>query len=167
MKRIVGSAAARQMEATMLLTDALLAWVHFVLIFALAGCLFAEVVFYRDVLEAPTFARLRQVDRAYGILAGAVVFSGIARVLYSPKTAAYFLHNPIFWTKMSLFVAVALLSIPPTLHFLRASSFAAPDGTIRVEQSTYVRTRTLLLAQIALLILIPLCAALMARGYPH
>jgi uncharacterized membrane protein len=34
------------------------------------------------------------VDQAYGMLAGAVILSGIARVVYSPKTAAYFVHNP-------------------------------------------------------------------------
>ena len=149
----------------MLLTDAILAWVHFVLIFALAGCLFAEVFFYRDVLPSSTFERLRRVDLAYGILAGAVVLSGIARVVYSPKTAAYFLHNPIFWTKISLFVAVALLSIPPTLHYLRISSSAQPDGTVRIERRAYAITRTLLFVQVGLLLLIPLCAALMARGF--
>jgi putative membrane protein len=148
-----------------MLLDAMLAWVHFVLIFGLVGCLFAEVFFYRDVLAGATFARLRQVDLAYGILAGAVVLSGIARVVYSPKTATYFLHNPIFWTKMSLFVAVALLSLPPTLHFVRVSSSAQPDGTVRVERRAYVRIRALLTVEVALLLLIPLCAALMARGY--
>jgi putative membrane protein len=148
-----------------MLTDALLAWLHFVLIFGLVGCLFAEVFFYRDVLAGPTFARLRIVDRWYGIFAGLVILSGILRVIYSPKTAAYFLHNPIFWTKMSLFVAVALLSIPPTIHFLRIGATALPDGSIRIEPRAYARMRTLLLLEVALLIFIPLCAALMARGF--
>ena len=148
-----------------MLLDAILAWVHFVLIFGLVGCLFAEVFFYRDVLPAATFARLRQVDAAYGMLAGAVVFSGIARMVWSPKTAAYFLHNPIFWTKMSLFVAVALLSIPPTIHYVRIRSTAQPDGTVRVERSAYVKMRALLTVQVVLFAFIPLCAALMARGF--
>jgi len=42
---------------TPVLLDAILAWIHFVLIFGLVGCLFAEVFFYRDVLPASTFAR--------------------------------------------------------------------------------------------------------------
>ncbi len=148
-----------------MLLDALLAWVHYVLIFGLAGCVVAEVFFYRDVLPGPMFSRLRLVDRWYGILAGLVVLSGIARVIYSPKTAAYFMHNPIFWTKVSLFVAVALLSIPPTIHFLRIGNTAQPDGTIRVDRGAYVVTRTLLILQGALFAFIPLCAALMARGF--
>jgi putative membrane protein len=148
-----------------MLLDALLAWVHYVLIFGLVGCFLAEVFFYREVLPGPMFARLRLVDRWYGILAGLVVLSGVLRVIYSPKTAAYFMHNPIFWTKMALFVAVALLSIPPTIHFLRIASTAQSDGTIRVDRSAYVMTRTLLTLQACLLVFIPLCAALMARGF--
>ena len=148
-----------------MLLDALLAWVHYVLIFALVSCLVAEVVFYAQALDAPTFARLRRVDQAYGMLAGAVILSGIARVVYSPKTAAYFLHNPVFWTKMSLFAAVAVLSIPPTLHFVRLRKAVQPDGTVHIERKAYAATRTFLLAQTALFVLIPLCAAFMARGY--
>jgi putative membrane protein len=148
-----------------MLLDALLAWVHYVLLFALAGCLVAEIFFYRDVLPGPMLARLRLVDRWYGILAGLVILSGVLRVIYSPKTAAYFMHNPIFWTKMTLFVAVALLSIPPTMHFLRIATTAQPDGTVRVERGAYVRTRTLLTLQGCLFLFIPLMAALMARGY--
>ncbi len=148
-----------------MLLDAMLAWLHFGLIFTLAGCLFAELFFYREVLAGPTFARLQTVDRAYGIVAGLVIASGILRVIYSPKTASYFLHNPIFWTKMSLFAAVALLSIPPTIHFLRAAGTAQPDGTIRIEPRAYSTTRTLLALEVALFMLIPLCAALMARGF--
>jgi len=148
-----------------MLLDAMLAWVHFMVIFGLVGCLFAEVWFYRDVLPAPTYARLRLVDRWYGIFAGAVVLSGIARVVYSPKTAAYFIHNPIFWMKMSLFVAVGLLSILPTMHYLRIAKAAQPDGTVRVEPRAYTTTRALLAVQVVLLLFIPLCAALMSRGY--
>jgi len=148
-----------------MLLDALLAWLHFGLIFTLAGCLFAEVFFYREVLAGPTFARLRSVDRAYGIVAGLVIVSGILRLIYSPKTAAYFLHNPIFWTKMALFAAVALLSIPPTIHFLRLGATALADGTIRIERRAYAQTRALLALEVTLLMLIPLCAALMARGF--
>jgi putative membrane protein len=148
-----------------MLQDAFLAWVHFAAIFGLVGCLFAEALFYRETLAAATFARLRLVDRWYGILAGAVVLSGLARLFFSPKTPAYFLHNPIFWTKMGLFVAVAVLSIPPTIHFLRAASTAQPDGTIRIAAAVYRRMRLLLNAEVVLLFLIPLCAAFMARGF--
>lgn len=149
-----------------MIADALLAWTHFVLVFGLCGCLLAEALFYRAELGREVLARLRSVDLAYGILAGVVVLSGIASVLYSPKGAAFYLHNPIFWTKMGLFGLVALLSIPPTLHFLALGrTAAAPDGTVRVARRTYAAMRAYLIAELALLLLIPCCAAFMARGF--
>lgn len=72
-----------------MLVDALLAWIHFVFIFRLCGCLFAEALFYRSAFARATLDRLRTVDAAYGILAGAVVASGVARVIFSPKGAVF------------------------------------------------------------------------------
>ena len=148
-----------------MLVDALLAWVHYVLIFALSECLFAEIVFYRRELDRATLVRLQRVDLAYGILAGSIVASGLARVFFSPKGAAYYAHNPVFWTKMGLFVALGLLSIAPTLHFVRLAKGAASDGTVRVAARAFAATRGYLAAEIALLLLLPLCAAFMARGF--
>lgn len=147
--------------------DAVLAWVHFACIFGLVGCLFAEAFFYRQVIPATTFERLRGVDRWYGIMAGAVVVSGILRVTFSPKTPSYYMHDWIFWTKIALFVVVGLLSIPPTIHYLRSAAYAEPDGTVRIPAAVYGRTRLLLNVQVGLLFLIPLCASFMAHGFGY
>jgi putative membrane protein len=45
--------------------------------------------------------------------------SGAARVVWFGKGAAFYLHNPVFYIKLALFAAVGLMSIPPTLQFLR------------------------------------------------
>ena len=50
--------------------DAILAWIHFMLIFALSGTLFAEFFFYQRSLTTTTLQRLQRVDAAFGILAG-------------------------------------------------------------------------------------------------
>ncbi len=148
----------------MILRDAILAWIHCALILALAGCLFAEFALYRRSMERAALATLRKIDMAYGILAGLVVASGISRVLTSPKGSAYYMHNPVFWTKMGLFVLVALLSIAPTIHFVRL--WARESGaTIQIAESGFARIRAFMTAQSVLLLLIPLFAALMARGY--
>jgi putative membrane protein len=59
------------------------------------------------------------LDLAYLMLAIVVLASGSARLLWFGKEAAFYLHNPVFWIKLSLFVAIALISIPPTRCFLR------------------------------------------------
>ncbi|HTD33502.1 MAG TPA: DUF2214 family protein, partial [Candidatus Elarobacter sp.] len=61
----------------MLSRDALLAYAHFLSIFALASVLTGELLILRKTLPPDLFARLRNVDRWYGIVAGLVVVTGL------------------------------------------------------------------------------------------
>ena len=147
-----------------MLQDALLAYLHFGLILALSGMLFSEVMLYRQEMERSAFALLARIDAWYGAIAGLVAASGVSRVLWGVKGYAYYLHNPVFWTKISLFLTVALLSIPPTIHYIRLRNTQPGTGPVKVEAGTYRMTRVLLTAQVVILLIIPLLAVLMARG---
>jgi putative membrane protein len=59
---------------------------------------------------------------------------------------------------------VAVISIGPTVTYLRWNQRRAADGSIVLDDREYRRLRALLWAQIGLFVLIPLCAALMANG---
>jgi putative membrane protein len=65
---------------------------------------------------------------------------------------------------MALFVAVGLLSIVPTVAYLRWNRNAEDDGSIVLPQREFSRIRTFLWLQIGIFIFIPLCATFMARG---
>jgi len=147
--------------------DAVLAWIHFMFIFALVSTVFAEAFFYQRTLALATLKRLQRVDIAFGILAGAVVLSGIARVMYSPKTPGFYLHDSIFWTKMALFGALGIASIVPTMHFIRLGKREPTGDTVAVDEKTYTTVRGVLTLELVLLLLIPLCASLMAHGYGY
>jgi putative membrane protein len=144
--------------------DALLHFAHFLCIFVLAALLAAEAFLLRRSLPRETVAQLQGVDRWYGILAGLVILSGLALVFFGAKGAPYYAHNPIFWTKMAIFVVIALLSIVPTVAFLRWNRRLAADGSIALAEAEYRRLRAVLWIQIGLFVLLPLCAALMANG---
>ena len=103
----------------MLTRDALLAYAHFICIFALASLLVGELLCLRKTLPADLVRRLQAVDQWYGIVAGLVIVSGLARLFFGLKGAAFYTHNPVFWTKMGLFVVVAIVSIVPTVTFAR------------------------------------------------
>jgi putative membrane protein len=149
----------------MLLRDALLAYAHFLAILFLTAVLCAELAVYRQELAAPMARRLQRIDLFFGIAALLVIVTGIARIVFGLKGADFYLHNPIFWTKMGLFLLVGLLSIAPTVHYLRwNATLSAGADSIRDKPSTYGRIRSLLLAEIVVLAFIPLCAALMSRG---
>ena len=148
----------------MLTRDALLAFAHFVCIFSLAALLAGELAIFRKTLPADLFGRLRTLDRWYGITAGLVIVTGLCRMFLGPKGAAFYVHNPIFWTKLGLFVVVALLSIAPTVAYLRWGARAGPDGSVAVETRAFERIRGFLWAEVAVFVFIPLCATFMARG---
>lgn len=145
-------------------TDALLAYAHFLTIFALAAVLTAEHLLLRPTMPADIFRRLRMVDRWYGILAGLVIVTGLARMNFGLKPAAYYTSNPIFWTKMGLFAAVGLLSIAPTIAFIRWAKQTAADGSLTLAPPIYKRTQMLVRLQMLIFVFIPLCAVFMARG---
>ena len=148
----------------MLTRDALLAYAHFVCIFALASLLAGELVILRKTLPGDVFRRLQRIDRWYGITAGLVIVSGLARLFLGLKGAAFYTHNPVFWTKMSLFVVVALLSIPPTIAYVRWNARRAADGSVTLGDAEFTRLRRFLWIQVGVFAFIPLCAAFMARG---
>jgi putative membrane protein len=146
----------------MLARDALLAYAHFICIFALASLLVGELVSLRKTLPPDVVRRLQAIDRWYGIVAGLVILSGLARVFFGLKGPAFYAHNPVFWTKMGLFVAVALISIVPTVAFARWKTPA--DSPVVVADPDFARLRALLWLQVVLFAFIPLCATFMARG---
>lgn len=148
----------------MIARDALLHYAHFLCIFLLASLLASEIVLFRKQLPGAMLRQLQTLDRCYGIAAGLVIVTGLLLVFFGLKGSAYYLHNPVFWMKMALFVIVALLSIPATLAFLRWNARRGEDGSVVLEDAEFGRIRSLLWGEVTVLAFIPLCAALMANG---
>ena len=99
--------------------SAFLAFLHHLAAFALVASLVVELVVIRDELNAKNARRLASADLALGISAGVLLVVGLLRVFYFEKGAAFYFSNGAFIAKLALFIAVALLSIYPTLRFLR------------------------------------------------
>jgi putative membrane protein len=86
------------------------------------------------------------------------------RVFYFEKGAGYYFSNHAFLTKFGLFVIVGLLSIVPTLEFLKWGKATRAGRVPEVEPKRLAVIRRLIHIEIAGIALIILCAALMARG---
>ncbi len=65
---------------------------------------------------------------------------------------------------MAIFLTIALISIIPTVTFLRFNARLDVAGSIVLEDDEYRRLRGILWLEIALFVLLPFCAALMANG---
>ncbi len=148
------------------MTDLILAIVHHLLIFMLLAVLVIELTLTRDGLTPAGLQRLTRIDMGYGLLAGAIIVIGVLRVHFGLKGASYYLHNLFFWLKMAAFLGVGLLSVPPTLTFLKWKK-AAADPTYLPGSDDIAKVRKWLLWELRLFGLIPVFAAIMARfpGY--
>jgi putative membrane protein len=145
-------------------TDLILAILHHILIFALAGIIAAEIVLVRPGLKADTVGRLGRLDGAYGMIAMLIIVVGIGRVFFGLKGWEYYVYYWAFWAKMAAFAVVGLLSIRPTMRFIAWRKAASSNPTFAVPDADIRGTRAYLHAEATVFILIPIFAAIMARG---
>jgi putative membrane protein len=146
-------------------TDLVLAVLHHLLVFSLAGIIAAEFVLIRNELSPSTLARLARLDRHYGIVAMLIVVVGAGRVVWGLKGWEFYVYNWVFWAKMAAFAAVGLLSIVPTVRFISWNRQAAADPGYSVPEAEYAAVRNYVRWEAIVFLLIPVFAAAMARGY--
>lgn len=108
--------------------------------------------------------RLVRVDGLFGMFAGLVLLTGAVRAVWGAKGWSFYAHNPVFHAKIGLFVLVGLLSILPTVAFLRWRKARRADPAYRVAETHWRRARRFVLIELHLLALIPLAAVIMSRG---
>ncbi|HUR88579.1 MAG TPA: DUF2214 family protein [Ramlibacter sp.] len=144
--------------------EAILAYAHFLAILTLVVFISSEAALCRvDWLNAKVVERLAVVDRIYGIAAGAVLVTGIARTWWGIKGTSWYWHQPLLHLKLGLFIAVGLLSIKPTIMFIRWRRELRASGALPSEEA--VRTaRKWVMLQAHIIALIPLAAVFLARG---
>ena len=144
-------------------TDLSLAIVHHLLVFLLAGILAFEIGVIQPSIKREDVVRVARADLWYGIIAGAIIIVGFSRVFFAAKGWAY--YSVFFWAKMAAFVAVALISIAPTIQIIRWRQAQVKSAGFAPAAADILTVRRLLWAEAAVFALIPAFAAAMARGY--
>ena len=133
-----------------------MAFLHHLAAFALVSAVVVEFVLIRQELTVANARRLALTDAMVGLSAGVLLVVGWLRVFYFEKGTGFYFHNVAFIAKMALFVAVAFLSIYPTMKFLSWRKGIDPAAVPAI--------RRVLHLELVGIVLILLCAALMARG---
>jgi putative membrane protein len=145
--------------------DLALAIAHHLAVFSLVAIFAVEFALVRPGLAAPGVRQLGRIDAVYGATAGIVVVVGIIRVIFSASGWDYYAGNHMFWGKMTAFLLVGILSVPPTLAIRRWAKNLAVDSSYCPAEKEITASRRFIHGQAALLVLIPSFAAAMARGY--
>lgn len=148
-----------------MVVEALLAWLHLLAVLTLVVFLTSEAALCRgEWLNGAVVERLVRVDIVYAIAAGLVLVTGLARVFLGAKDAAFYAGHWLFWVKLGLFAALAVLSAGPTRAFLRWRRGWRDRGELP-DAAAVARVRRLVLLQAHIVPLIPLAAVFLARGF--
>ncbi|HYG19359.1 MAG TPA: DUF2214 family protein [Ohtaekwangia sp.] len=140
--------------------EIILRYFHFISIFAIVGSLVSEHLLLKKTMTRLEIGRLARIDAVYGFAAMTLIAVGLTLWLGGfGKPAVYYSKNWVFHTKLALFLTVGLLSIYPTVFFIKNRK-GDPAEIVSIPKAIFMSLRLSLL----ILFIIPLVAGLMARG---
>lgn len=139
--------------------ELLLRYFHFIGIFLIASSLFTEHMMISPVVDRSTIKKLARIDGLYGFASILVLGTGLTMWLWVGKPAAFYSHNPALHIKLTLFLIMGILSIAPTIFFLKQRK-GAPSDKVTIPKKYILMIRIELL----ILFLIPIFGIMIARG---
>lgn len=144
--------------------EAVLAAVHLLAILTMVVFLSSEAALCRNEwMNAAVVQRLARLDLIYGIAVATVLATGLARLLLGAKGVSWYVSQPLFHVKITLFVIVALMSIKPTLVIRRWLRALQGNGQLP-DAGQVLATRRWIMWQAHLIPVIAVIAVFWARG---
>ncbi|MEQ8363395.1 MAG: DUF2214 family protein [Cyclobacteriaceae bacterium] len=141
-------------------TELILRYLHFISIFGIVGTLISEHLLLKPEMTRSELARVSRIDAVYGLAALTLLIAGFTLWLGGyGKPTEFYSKNWVFHLKLTCFIAIGLLSIYPTIFFIKNRKGSVSE-TVKVPKSIFIMLRLELL----LLFIIPLLAGLMSRG---
>jgi putative membrane protein len=140
-------------------------YLHFIGIMVLMGSLISEHLLLKPKMTKEQINSLAITDLVYGMSALLVIATGLLRWFVYGKGSDYYLHNPLFHTKLTLFVILAILSIFPTIKFLKWRKQVNNGQEPDINDKTVKRLLVYIRLELLILAIIPLLAVMLARGF--
>ena len=135
-------------------------YVHFIAVFAIVGAIIAEQFLISSKMSRYEIKRISRIDAVYGLGAILVLAAGLILWFAVGKPAQFYSRNWIFHTKLTLFVVLGLLSIYPTVFFMKNRKGTDLDSEIEVPKTVII----LLRLELVLIIIMPILATYMSLG---
>jgi putative membrane protein len=141
----------------------IVAWIHYIGIMLLLASLLGEHLLLKQEMTVSEARTIQTLDIVYGASATIVLVTGIMRI-FLEKGAAYYNHHIAFHILFGIFVIVALISIYPTVTFLRWRNDTSAGHGQQLERAQFKKIQMMVRVEMTLLLLAPLFATWMAHG---
>jgi putative membrane protein len=143
-----------------MITELLLRYTHFISIFTIVSCLFAEHLLLKPTVSRKEIDRISKIDGIYGI--AVLILLGAGLMLWfggHGKPMEFYSQNPVFHLKLGLFAGIGVLSIYPTVFFFQKRK-GNPSDKISIPSALIWMVRM----ELVFLLIIPILAGMMAKG---
>lgn len=140
------------------MTEIFFRYLHFIGIMSLAGCLVIQHLILSSQITKEQLKKIAFIDIIYLISAVLTLIGGLSLWLWVGKDASFYSTNWIFHMKLSLFVLIALLSVYPTIFFIKNKN--SNEQTIKMPKVIIMLIRM----QLLLVFITPFLGALIAKG---
>lgn len=144
--------------------SAITAYLHYLGFMIAFGALVIEGLTLKKDLSLAEAWRVVIADGIYGLSATLILITGILRVIYFGKGTDYYLNSSVFYIKVGIFILISVLSLYPTFSFLSWVKGLRNKQTPNLELSQVQRLTWLIRGELAGFVIIPLFAAILARG---
>lgn len=139
--------------------ELLIRYLHFLSILFVFGSLFAEFVLVDNTLSKKKINKLAKIDGVYGLASIVLFGAGLTLWFGVGKPSSFYTENPIFISKFILVSIVGVLSIWPTVFFLKNRK---GEPSELVEVPAFIKK--IILVELLLLCIVPILAVFMAKG---
>ena len=127
------------------------------------GAVWARARGFQGTLDAPGLRRLFVADSWWGLAAVLWIGTGLWRLLAGiEKPTGYYLHNHVFWLKMTALIGILLLEIAPMVTLIKWRVQAARGTPVDARRAS--QFATISYVQAGLVLLMVVAATAMARG---
>jgi putative membrane protein len=141
----------------------IVAWMHYVSIMLMVASLLGEHLLLKPEMDVAQARTLQRLDIVYGASATIVLVTGLLR-MFLEKGPAYYNHHIAFHILFGLFVIAALLSIYPTMVFLRWRADTKAGKGQQLAAAQFKKIQMIVRVEMTLLLLAPFFATWMAHG---
>ena len=145
-------------------TSAFVAYIHYLGIILCFGALMFERITLKINLSKNETISIIIADVIYGIAGLAILITGILRVKYFGQGGEFYINNPIFWVKVSLYVVIGLISLYPTATYILWAIPLSKNKLPIISENLVKRFRLIITTELIGFAVIPFFATLMSRG---
>ncbi|MEZ5083519.1 MAG: DUF2214 family protein [Bacteroidales bacterium] len=144
--------------------DILIPYLHYIGIMALMGSLISEHLILKPELPNSQIKPLALIDLVYGLSAIVVLTTGLLRWFVYGKGYDFYMATPLFHIKLTLFIILGILSIIPTVKFLKWRKQLRHGEQPDTNEKTVKRLLLFIRIELLIMVIIPLLAVMIARG---